>query len=127
MVLCGIRINMLLVWGTELVSRFLGNVVLRGDVNGNKLGRGMAASWDLGYVTTSSVVPDRLSQRFLNRIIAGVVGHCGCLLRFTPTATGGYKGLGSDVYWKIGLALHDVDAAATLVGTQSGHQFLDIG
>ena len=39
----------------------------------------------------------------------------------------GYSHKGNDLYWKIGLAIDDVDAASKCLGCSPGSQFLDIG
>ncbi|CAJ1350995.1 unnamed protein product, partial [Effrenium voratum] len=51
-----------------------------------------------------------------------------CGLRFLPDAKVRYQSSRTDLYWKIGLAVHDVqEASRQLPGCQPGEQFLDIG
>lgn len=52
-----------------------------------------------------------------------------CSLKFLPDeqVKVGYSHKGNDLYWKIGLAIDDVDAASKCLGCSPGSQFLDIG
>lgn len=54
--------------------------------------------------------------------------HASAEIRLLSTARDRYyKHSADDVYWKIGLGMHDVDAAAATVGYAEGYQFRDIG
>ena len=54
-------------------------------------------------------------------------GHASASLVLNPIAMSNYSPKKSDIYWKIGLAVHDVDEAATFMGYDPGSQFRDIG
>ena len=87
-----------------------------------------ASSLDPSVEVTSFTIP---SDAYSSGTTAS--GHASVEIRFTPTAKSSYtvaKGSSTshnDVYWKIGLAVHDVDDAASKLGLPAGHQFLDIG
>jgi len=54
--------------------------------------------------------------------------HVSADVRLLSTAKDRYYKHGpDDVYWKIGLVMHDVDAAAAIAGYADGYQFRDIG
>ena len=44
-----------------------------------------------------------------------------------PQVKAGYRHKGTDIYWKIGLAIDDVQSASERLGCGPGSQFLDIG
>ena len=46
---------------------------------------------------------------------------------FFPQVKAGYRHKGTDIYWKIGLAIDDVQSASERLGCGPGSQFLDIG
>ena len=70
----------------------------------------------------------KVSTLSLPQDIYSGTGHTSAVLKLNPVAKSGFSsGKTSDIYWKIGLQLHDVDSAAVKMGYAPGSQFKDIG